>query len=160
MLRQLKTLKCLMTDFLGNLWRSRGCTKGTQQQGLNNAETFLHLQKGINFNFRFLKNVCQTESSQVCDGPQGRCVWTDGRTLCQARTVQAGCSYKCLEYQHCKQCNHDNQQKTLHNVIMIKTGLQPDRGHEGEDRQCECGLLHQPRHCQGCGAGCRGPTHR
>ena len=45
-------------------------------------------------------------------------------------------------------------------LSMIKIGVQLDRGHEGEDSQCERGLLHQPRHCQGRGAGGRGPTHR
>ena len=42
----------------------------------------------------------------------------------------------------------------------MKIGIQLDRGHEVEDSQCERGLLHQPRHCEGSRAGCGGSTHR
>ena len=62
----------------GNSWRFKGCMKGTQRQDWSNAETSLHLQRGI-FSLASKKWL---KFFQICDGPTGRCVWLHGGALC------------------------------------------------------------------------------
>ena len=138
---------------LGSLWRSRGYTKGTRAQGSISAESFWPLQRGAPS-----KIFQKIKSSQIRDGSQRGCLWVHGRAFCQARTVQAG-------GRHHKHWNPFQRQKK--NVIIIIdsmywlfTGLQLDRGHEGEDSERERRLLHQPRHGQGNRTSCWSPAHR
>ena len=60
--------------------------------------------------------------------------------------------------------NHFNAKKNVIIIIdsmyWLFTGLQLDRGHEGEDSERECRLLHQPRHGQGNRTSCWSPAHR